>query len=459
MAARQDQTLHVALIVFAILLVLFAGFTYWFYKQASDAAQQLAAMETDRNEQRSTAGNLQDENQYLRKTMGFEEFAERSVVEQQVAADMQRMGGTLPEAKQNYRDVLQVIYQEGQQLAASQAVEKVKNNDLEVKLTEIEAGHKAQIARLESDKAKIEQEAAAARNQFAQARAELDASQKKLAAQLQKQTQDFDKERANLVAAREAADTEARDRQKTIDKYLAERADEEFSFEVSDGQVTWVNQGNNTAWINIGAADSLRRQVTFSVYDTEDSDAGKADKKGALEVVRMLGPNMAECRVTDDDPRNPILPGDYIYSPTWHAGRPQHFALTGVIDLNGDSKSDLQLAKDLIELNSGIVDAYPDPDSGEQVGEMTIGTRYLVYGDRSDKTNDGGIRKTWDDMHDRANALGVELISLTDFMNQMGYKPDDRSVNLGTNTNASDFRPRPAPSGSDLRPRPRYVTP
>jgi hypothetical protein len=459
MAARQDQTLHVALIVFAILLVLFAGFMYWFYKQASDTAQQLVAMEQDRNEQRSAAGNRQDEIQFLRKTLGFDEFAERSVVEQQATADMARMGGTLDESKRTYRDVLQLIYEEGQQLAAAQAVDKEKIKDLEVKLQEIEAGHKAQIARLEADKAKIEQDAAAARNQFAQARAKLDASQKKLAEQLQTQAEAFEKTRTELVAAREAAEAESSDRQKTIDKYLAERADEEFSFEVADGEVTWVNQANNTVWINIGSADSLRRQVTFSVYDTEDTDAGKADKKGALEVVRMLGPHMAECRVTDDDPRNPILPGDYIYSPTWHEGRPQHFALTGVIDLDGDGRSDLELAKDLIELNGGVLDAYPNPQTGEQEGEMTIGTRYLVYGDRSEKTNDSAIRKTWDDMHTRADALGVELISLIDFMNQMGYKPEERSVQLGSGTNSNDFRPRPSPTTSDLRPRPRYVTP
>lgn len=459
MAARQDQTLQIALIVFAILLVVFAGFTYWFYKQSSDAAQRIVALTSERDEQRSTAGNLQADKEALLTSMGFDPFADKAAIENQIKADMDRMGSTLPEAKRNYRDVLQVIYDENQQLAQSQAVDRQTIDDLTNKLQEVEAGHMAQIKRLEQDKAQIEQEAAAARNQFAQARAALDASQKQLAAQLQSQTEAFDQERASLTAAREAAEKESAQRQQTIDKYLAERTEEEFSFEVADGQVTWVNQANNTAWINIGSADSLRRQVTFSVYDTEDTDAGKADKKGALEVVRMLGPNMAECRVMDDDPRNPILPGDYIYSPTWHPGRPQHFALTGVIDLDGDGKSDLELAKDLIELNGGIVDAHPNPETGEQVGEMTIGTRYLVFGERSEKTNDAAMRDTWDNMHDRANALGVELISLTDFMNQMGYKPEDSTVSLGAGGNESDFRPRPAPAGGDFRPRATYAAP
>lgn len=456
MAARQDQTLQIALIAFAILLVLFVGLTYWFYKQSSDAQQQLTAMEAEKNEAQTQFRRFQANNDEVLQLMGFEQQADWDKVKEQVQNDMDRMGATLPEAKRNYRDVLQVIYEENQQIAEAQAVDKEKIKSYEQKLAELEAGHQAQITRLEADKAKVEQEAAANRNQFTQARAALDKSQKDLAAQIAKQTEDFEKARAELVAQKDEALSEAEDRQRTIDKYLEDRAQEEFSFEIADGKVTYVNQANNTAWINLGSADSLRRQVTFSVYDTEESDAGKAEKKGALEVVRMLSEHMAECRVTDDDPRNPILPGDHIYSPVWHAGRPQHFALTGFIDLDGDGRSDMQLAKDLIELNGGIVDAAPNNETNEQEGELTIDTRYMVYGERSEKVNDGAIRQTWKEMHDRANALGVELISVTDFANQMGYKPEDKTVNLGSGAQANDFRPRPNPARGSLRPRSTY---
>lgn len=459
MAARQDQTLQIALIIFAILLVVFAGFTYYFYKQYSDTNQQLAAMEGDRNEQRSAANNTQAENETLRQNMGFEQFADSSAVAEQFGKDQLAMMNTLPENKRNYRDALIQMYAENQTLAQSQAVDKQKLKDLETKLAEVEAGHQAQIARLEADKKQIEQEAAAARNQFTQARAALDKNKQELAAQLDTQTKAFEQERNTLVAARNEAQEESRTRQRAIDRLTEARKQEDFSFEVADGQVTWVNQASNTVWINLGTADSLRPQVTFSVYDTEETDAGKAEKKGSIEVVRLVGEHMAECRVLDDDPRNPILPDDHIYSVAWHQGQPQHFALTGLIDLDGDGRSDLQLAKDLIELNGSIVDAAPNPETGELEGEMTVDTRYMVYGERSDKANDEALRKTWDDMHDRANALGVELISVTDFVNQMGYRTEDRAVNLGSEVNANDFRPRPAPARGDLRPRVDYSSP
>lgn len=460
MAARQDQTLQIALIVFAIFTVVLAGFTYYFAKQAGDTHQALAAMQEEKNTAQTRANNTQVQNEELRKLIGFDQFAEYdAVVAPQSKTDLDRMLSTMAEEKRNYRDGLQLIYEENQQLATAQAGDKQKLKDLETKLAEVEAGHQAQIARLEADKAKIEQAAAAERNQFAQARGALDAKQKELAAQIAEQTKKFDAERANLVAARDTAQEESRKRQQTIDRLIETQAKDEFSFEVADGKVTYVNQANNTVWINLGAADALRQQVTFSVYDTEDTDAGKAEKKGSIEVVRMLGPHMAECRVTDDDPRAPILPGDHIYSHVWNIGRPQHFALTGLIDLDGDGRSDLQLAKDLIELNGGIVDAAPNPETGEQEGEISPETRYMVFGERSERTNDAPLRKTWDDMHSEASAMGVEKISVTDFINQMGYKPQDRSVNLGTNVNSRDFRPRPAPASGDLRPRVDYSAP
>src|SRR5258705_2201449 len=136
-----------------------------------------------------------------------------------------------------------------------------------------------------------------------------------------------------------------------------QRKDEPGSFEVADGRVSWVNQ-NGTVWINLGTGDSLRRQVTFSVFDADQHDAAKAAKKGSIEVTRLLDEHMAEARITKDDPTNPILVGDNIYSQVWHRGKQLHFALTGVIDIDGDGQSDLPLALQLIKLNGGIVDAY-----------------------------------------------------------------------------------------------------
>ena len=156
---------------------------------------------------------------------------------------------------------------------------------------------------------------------------------------------------------------------------------------------------------------------------------------------------MAEARITSDDPTNPILTGDNIYSQIWHRGKKLHFALTGVIDIDGDGKSDLQLARDLIELNGGIVDAYLDED-GKVQGEITANTRYLVSGDAPEKTWKVALQKGVQEMYKTASSLGVETITIAEFLSQMGYKPQDRMVQLGPGAKARDFPARPENANS-----------
>jgi hypothetical protein len=222
-----------------------------------------------------------------------------------------------------------------------------------------------------------------------------------------------------------------------------------------------VNQ-NGTVWINLGTADSLRRRVTFSVFDADRHDAAKADKKASIEVTQVLDNHMAEARVTQDNPINPILTGDNIYSQVWHRGKKLHFALTGVIDVDNDGVNDLQLARELIDLNGGVVDAYLK-DDGKIEGEITANTRYLVLGDVPNTAVKAVMTQGFHEMSKTASSLGVQSISLPQFIDQMGYKPQDRTVQLGKGAKASDFPPRPekgaGPATSPASNRPRPVTP
>jgi hypothetical protein len=203
----------------------------------------------------------------------------------------------------------------------------------------------------------------------------------------------------------------------------------------------------------------LRRQVTFSVYDADQHDAVKATKKGSLEVTRILGPHMAEARVTEDDATNPILVGDNIYSQVWHRGKRLHFALTGFIDIDGDGRSDMQLARELIEMNDGIVDAYLQED-GKVAGDITANTRYLVLSDSPESNLQGKLMAGWQAMSQEASQLGVESVTLAEFLGQMGYKPQDRSVPLGEGATARDFPARPeGDAAPDNTPRFRARTP
>src|SRR5690606_30573174 len=133
-------------------------------------------------------------------------------------------------------------------------------------------------------------------------------------------------------------------------------------------------------------------------------------------------------------------------SQVWHRGKKLRFALMGIIDLDGDGLNDMKLARDLIELNGGVVDAYV-ADDGTIQGEISVNTRYLVRGNEPTGGNAGKLQKAWDTMSEDARVNGVELITLDKFINQIGYAPDDRVVQLGTKARSSDFPARA--QGSD----------
>ena len=59
-------------------------------------------------------------------------------------------------------------------------------------------------------------------------------------------------------------------------------------------------------------------------------------------------------------------------------------------------------------------------------------------------------RPAHNEMFKTATSLGVETITLPEFLSQMGYKPQDRTVQLGTGASARDFPARPERDGSGL---------
>ena len=133
-------------------------------------------------------------------------------------------------------------------------------------------------------------------------------------------------------------------------------------------------------WINRGAADSLRRQTSFSVFDADDANPLEGTLKGKIEVVRLINDHMAEARIVDDNLAHPMMFGDPIFSPTWEPGRPEHFALAGFIDVDNDGHSDRQRVRDMISHQRRASSTPKSTKPASETGEMSINTKYLVLG-------------------------------------------------------------------------------
>lgn len=453
MAARPDQNLQIGLIISAVLIVLLAAATYMGWKSYADANAQIAAQKTEMDGLRTSAGNWQQEATSLKQMVGLGENDSLDVVTKQYEEDQKKYMANYDEPTRKYRVIVDKMWTDNAGLATQLSDSKGREQELRVRLSAVEAEKEAQIKQFQQKLTQLEQDAATERNKFSTDREDLEAKQRELLAALDKNKAEFDKQIADATSKSQAAQDQLADSERARDNLLNERKQESPSFETADGAVTYVDQRNGVVWLDLGSEDSLRRQITFSVFESDQTDAGKTVKKGSLEVTRILGDHEAEARITNDDPRNPILPGDKIYSQVWQRGKALRFALTGVIDIDGDGRQDLQQAKDLISLNGGVIDSIVTDEGGVE-GEIDVKTRYLVLGEFPEDPNQGKLRESFQNMSTLAKTNGVETITLDEFLSQMGYRPEDRTVVLGSGARSRDFKA--TDDKAKFRPRSAY---
>lgn len=455
MAARQDQGMQIFLIVLIFMSIVLAVATYIGWKSNSETKQRLAQVETNLRTAKEESDKRALENEEMRKFMGFGANDNFADVEKAYTADMERFGAAAAQDNRFYRTVLEAVFKEAADTAAREAESKKQYKELDARFAAREAETEKQIAEFKQKNKALDEDNANERRKFNESRLELENTKKELQTNLDKQRSELEGQIATRDEKLKAFEGQVAELQRAVVNWREQVPKDEESFEIPDGRITWVNQKDGTVWINVGEADSVRRQVTFNVYDADERDADRAVKKGSIEVTQVTSDHQAVARITQDDPTNPILTGDNIYSPVWHRGKKLRFALTGIVDFNNDGVSDLQLARELIELNGGNVDAYLG-DDGKVTGEITAHTRYLVLGDFPESALRAGMQEGWQKMNQKATELGVETITLDQFVNRMGYTPQNRTVRLGEGASAIDF---PARSGAAGRSRPEEPLP
>ena len=67
------------------------------------------------------------------------------------------------------------------------------------------------------------------------------------------------------------------------------------------------------------------------------------------------------------------MAGDKVFTPLWSPGQQNHFALTGIMNLDGDGRNQLSVVRGLINENGGAVDCWLD-EQGHKQGQITADT-------------------------------------------------------------------------------------
>jgi hypothetical protein len=442
--ARESEGFKWALIVFVCLTILLGATSFLTFSQYKEANEKAKAATTKANESNKAVQQAITDMESLKQMMGVAVSETIQTISEQFKKDMQAYAADFPEETQRYRQVLErhatVLRQKNEELdKATNEVEQLKTY-----IVSLDAATQPKIDAFskEAQKAQADREAELAK--FDKNRESLISQQNELDGALKKTRDETEAKLAGMQSNVDQVNekitkvTGAYDSAKgKIDAMTRENPD---SFH---GEIRWVNQRNKVAWINLGSADALRNQMTFSVYTVGANDTTDSDKKATVEVTRVLGDHLAEARILSDIDDDPIIPGDQIFTPVWNVGQRRHFAIVGEIDLDGDGRPDLEQLHTLIEMNGGVIDARKDKE-GKRQGKMSMDTRYLILGETPDSKSSQAVLDDYSQMQSTAEELRVETIIVEKLLDQMGWNSQSEVLvfgDKGASGKAFDVRP------------------
>uniref|UniRef100_A0A7C4QPU6 BRCT domain-containing protein n=1 Tax=Schlesneria paludicola TaxID=360056 RepID=A0A7C4QPU6_9PLAN len=448
-ATNKPTAVHYFLIAFVIFTIVFAVLWYNSFSAHSQAMKNLDAAKAEVNNANTALRKTIDDLDAVKKLLGktqepTNDPSNPNSVTGSMQADIVDKGrteaettyaGTLARLRQALDTALAELNSKTTQLAASEQ----ERLALEKRYRDIADAHQKARATAEADLRTLvnerdeklaakDQEIASLRAQYNQAQVELE-QEKEARAKERKQLQD---ENLRLVAINDKLREE-------LDEIKAE------SFDVADGLITNVDNVSRIVWINLGDLDFLKPRMTFSVYSKDSPSVGRtaADIKGKIEVTRILNAHQAEAKMIEEDPFRPMAPGDLIFTPLWSPGSTERFAVVGKLDLDRDGQNDRELFHQEMKVRGAEISAEVDDDGERLGGPIDERTKFLILGaipDLSEIVNAEERDKAQKiighlkDMRNEARLHGVRVVTLSDFLAFIGYKPKRRLFRPGQET-------------------------
>jgi hypothetical protein len=445
-ASNKPGAVHYALIIFVMITVILGIVTYQYNRSFSDASAELATKADELGKQKAVVSSLIDQVQVLKKLTGrsfdvidnVNDPKDMNTVKSAAIKDMNEFGRELvgkdyAETLQKLREALDAaLADRDSKIAQVASLDKDLKTERDRLNLRIDTAGKAQ-SKAETDK----QQVVATQDERVNA----------LRDEISKLNQDKNALDAQLLQEKEARDRERLAKNAEIAKLdviinrLREELDQiqNVSFEVPDGLIVRVDLASKLVWINLGEDDFLKPRMTFSVYAKDNLGVGRGieDIKGKIEVTKILSRHMAEAKITDEELTRPMVSNDLIYTPLWSPGLVEKFAFVGVIDLDGDGKSDWDELKQLLAVSGASIDTYVD-DEGKRLpaeSKITFQTKWLVRGEiperdsvstDSDKARLLEIYKHNTDMTNEGRVNGVRTVRLNDFLAYIGFEAKRR---------------------------------
>lgn len=458
MAGNQNQNVLVATIIFVILTVVSTGVAVMFVQQATEQTKKLKAEQDNTAKLNDGLVTAEKEISDLKKIIlpntnssGDEEMT-WDQVKKQYETDLELYGKQLKTIVADLNKGETATY--SQALAA--AVKALKERNEQLDLARVETN----TVRKEMDGLKATYEAQV--KQFRDMAMAVEAEKVEIQKKLTSAEEEVKKVKLENTTIKEEANTRVvgiqADMQKQIDEGSTKLKQTEDNLKrqigeiekiktpeyaaAFDGEITRVNPAARTVWVNVGTYDRLPKNLTFSVQAQGIPAGSELKPKAKIEVIELLAPHLAECRIIEDDLRTPILVGDNIFTRLWDPGQRTRFAFAGKIDIDNDGSDDMDRVRALVARAGGQIDA--EVVNGELKGELTIETRFLVLGTvPADKAS----AAIYNELLEKAKTLGVQRVPKDVFFDQIGYKPEvGQTVQFGGGS-SQNLRPTEKPDG------------
>jgi len=261
------------------------------------------------------------------------------------------------------------------------------------------------------------------------------------------------------------------------DKLAAKDAEKEdlFAYDTPKGSIEARRRRENLVEINLGSSDNVKPGLTFYVMPLEvkerglqsrtkttrvgNKDVTRIEPKGYIEVLEVLGPNLSTARITyEESPiRESIMKTDLLFNAAWRRGQPDHIALAGVFDVDGDGTDDIKQVERELSRMGIIVDGYFDLVTRKWVGGgPTKKTNTVVVGDYPQVTSGDALVQLKTELGNiiykaRQEAVneGAKAVSHRDFFPRIGYNTKLDVTDERINQAAAKFLRAPVEAPAD----------
>jgi hypothetical protein len=336
--------------------------------------------------------------------------------------------------------------------------------DTKDKLTKAEDGLKAAQTDYTAKLDELKKKSVEEKNDFEKALKDLRESVAQLSADHTKKLLAAEKERTGLGTQLKKKDEDiknlalrVKDQQERLEEHQRQSTEAPASMR-TDWKIVSMDRRGTNPYINLGSADKVKPQLTFTIHGVGLDGRPNPQPKGTLEVVNVIRDHLSQAHITSvkDANRDPILKGDILYNPSWNPTIKKHVALAGIMDITGDGRDSLYEFMRNLQRQNIVVDAYMDPKDGSIKGEITLRTDYLILGESQEfsptgrEKAGGEAQKKLDEgkkaMEAEATKKNVAKMPLHKYLEMIGYRLP-RSVN---EERPSLFNPNLRP---DLAPR------